>query len=591
VRYKNAPALAAALFVVGTSASIARPAAADDAPLNGNWKLVVLPFGDDEFAIFKLMSKEGKTTASVTDAQQMLGSPQVKAVEQQDGLITITLSGSGGSTVFKGRLAKDGPGAGKILGKLNFRGGTYPARLETTTDSKVGTLKQSPLVAKLEEALKESDPKSKIKKLEEAIQGNHGSPNSAMLYTELLNSAQEAGLEVEKVRVLVKRWTEEAKPYGDEWTKDVRLKALRAVASSKSLARVTVELAQEAEKVVSDVDAEAKVNVLGFLARAARESGMEELAEKSEARRAKLDQQLDLEYIKKVPPFKPAAFAGRKDKKADQVVLMELFTGAQCPPCVAADVAFDALFTTYKPIDFIGLQYHLHIPGPDPLTNTDSVARQKYYGSEVRGTPSTFFNGHSEAGGGGPMANAQEKYNEYRTIIDKSLETIKGAKIAVSATQAGGQIKIVASAEATENGVDKRVGSETSETNLKAKEKSKEERINPKRVLRLALTEESIHYAGSNRLRYHHHVVRALPGGADGTELKGGKAKTDVTLKLADVKLDLEKYLSDFTKTRPFPNPLPEIKLNKLSVVAFVQDDGDKSILHAVSVPVETATP
>ena len=105
------------------------------------------------------------------------------------------------------------------------------------------------------------------------------------------------------------------------------------------------------------------------------------------------------------------------------------------------------------------------------------------------------------------------------------------------------------------------------------------------------MTEESIHYAGSNRLRYHHHVVRALPGGADGTELKGGKAKTEVTLKLADVKLDLEKYLSDFTKTRPFPNPLPDIKLDKLSVVAFVQDDGDKSILHAVSVPVETATP
>src|SRR6202041_2984276 len=101
---------------------------------DGKVKLGVLPFGDDEFAIFKLMSKEGKTTASVTDAQQMLGSPQVKAVEQQDGLITITLSGSGGSTVFKGRLAKDGPGADRILGKLNFRGGTYPARLETTTD-------------------------------------------------------------------------------------------------------------------------------------------------------------------------------------------------------------------------------------------------------------------------------------------------------------------------------------------------------------------------------------------------------------------------------------------------------------------------
>ena len=313
MRYKNAPALAAALFVVGTSASIAPAASADDAPLSGNWKLVVLPFGDDEFAIFKLMAKEGKTTASVTDAQQMLGSPQVKAVEQQDGLITITLSGSGGSTVFKGRLAKEGPGAGKFLGTLKFRGGNYPARLETTKDSKVAKLSQSPLAAKLHELQSESDIKSKVNKLEEAIRDNHRGPNSSMLYTELLSSAQAAGLKVEKVTELVKRWIDEAKPYGDEWTNDIRLRALRAVASSKSFARLTVELAQEAERIVSDIDVEAKVDVLTLMAQAARESGMAELAEKSEALHAKLDQQLDLEYHKKSSTaFKPSAFAGRK---------------------------------------------------------------------------------------------------------------------------------------------------------------------------------------------------------------------------------------------------------------------------------------
>ena len=54
---------------------------------------------------------------------------------------------------------------------------------------------------------------------------------------------------------------------------------------------------------------------------------------------------------------------------------MEIFTGAECPPCVAADVGFDALLKSYKPTEFIGLQHHLHIPGPDPLTNADTVAR------------------------------------------------------------------------------------------------------------------------------------------------------------------------------------------------------------------------
>ena len=57
------------------------------------------------------------------------------------------------------------------------------------------------------------------------------------------------------------------------------------------------------------------------------------------------------------------------------------------------------------------------------------------------------------------------------------------------------------------------------------------------------------------------------------------------------MKSDIEKYLSESAKTKRFPNPLPEIKLDKLSVVAFVQDDGDKSVIHAVSVPVTPRTP
>ena len=76
---------------------------------------------------------------------------------------------------------------------------------------------------------------------------------------------------------------------------------------------------------------------------------------------------------------------------------MELFTGAQCPPCVAADVAFDALEMAYDPKDLILSQYHMHIPGPDPLTNPASIARWDFYREKypqnVGGTPTTMFNG------------------------------------------------------------------------------------------------------------------------------------------------------------------------------------------------------
>jgi hypothetical protein len=424
---------------------------------------------------------------------------------------------------------------------------------------------------KLQGLANETDPQAKVKKLEEIIKENHGSPNNHILYGELLSAAAEAKLEGKKVAELIKQWTEEARPYGDAWLTEIRFKALKAIGTTKEFGKEGVALAQELDRAVGDEAVEQKAMVVGLLAGAARHVGMEDLAKEAEARHAKLEAKLDEEYHKKVPPYKPTPYAGRKNPKANQVVVMELFTGAQCPPCVAADVGFDGLFTTYKPTEFIGLQYHLHIPGPDPLTNKDSIERQEYYGSAIQGTPSTFFNGKDEAGGGGPMGASENKYQEFRQIIDKILEATTNAKITLSATRSGDQIKILASANVNEGPKDK-------------KDKSKP-------VLRLALTEESIRYVGGNKLRYHHHVVRAFPGGTKGKALTDGTGKVELTLGLGEVKSTIESYLSDFAKTRSFPNPLPEIKLEDLAVVAFVQDDEDKSIIGAVSVPVKQVNP
>ena len=301
MRTKNALALASALFIIGTSMSIARPGRADDTPLTGDWKLVGLPFGNDDFAIFKLSPKDGKTTATVVDAQQMLRKPRVGAVEQKNESFTISLNGTGLVTSFKGRLAKDGPDAGKFLGTVNFGGSTYPARVERTEDSKVGPMKQSPMIAKLAELEKQSDPKSKIKLIEETIRGNHGHPNNAILYPELLGSAEAAGYKADKVKDVVRQWFEEARPYGDDWLNNVRFRAISAIASSKSLAKVTVELAQEADTAVSEADLDTKVTVLTFLGRAAKESGMEELAAAADARRIKIDRVLDESITRKSP--------------------------------------------------------------------------------------------------------------------------------------------------------------------------------------------------------------------------------------------------------------------------------------------------
>ena len=393
-----------------------------------------------------------------------------------------------------------------------------------------------------------------------------GHPMNAQAYALLLAAAEDAKLTPDEVRGHVERWVDEAKPYGPLWAGEVRANALKALQGKKAYAGLATELALAAEKALpADAPLDLRGNLANMLARSARLAGKDDVAAAAESRAREIDGKLDAEYHEKVPPFKPATFAGRKDAKGDRAVVMEIFTGAQCPPCVAADVGFDALLTTYKPTEFIGLQYHLHIPGPDPLTNPDSVDRQKYYGEEVGGTPSTFFNGRSAAGGGGGMANSEAKYDQFRNEIDPALETPKQAEIALTADRTGDEIKITA--KATAKGARK-----------------------PR--LRLVLVEKAVRYVGGNKLRFHHHVVRALPGGVDGKPLDDGKVTVTETVKLSDLRKSLASYLDAYPASgRAFPNPLPPIDLDGLSVVALVQDDADHAILQGVQVPVKDVNP
>ena len=272
----------------------------------------------------------------------------------------------------------------------------------------------------------------------------------------------------------------------------------------------------------------------------------------------KLETVIDAEYRKKVPPFQPEKYAGRKDKAADRVVVLEMFTGAECPPCVAADVAFDALTKSYPNAEVALLQYHLHIPGPDPLTNPDAIARFDYYGKKFTdafgGTPSCAFDGKPEAGGGGGMAAAQQKYTDFTEVLDKELETKATATIAGSAKLEGDAI------------------SGTVEVSVKEPSDTIK--------LRLVLIEDEIKYVGGNGLRFHHHVVRGMLGTVDGVAVKtlaGGKYEVKGNLK--DVREKLTKYLADYEGG--FPSVERPLDLKGLKLVALVQDDASGAILQA----------
>jgi hypothetical protein len=226
-----------------------------------------------------------------------------------------------------------------------------------------------------------------------------------------------------------------------------------------------------------------------------------------------------------------------------------------------------ALARSYKPADLILIQYHVHIPGPDPLTNEDTVERMSFYAKkdpkEVGGTPSTVFNGKPQSlKGGGPMANAPKKFDEYRDVIDPLLEQTTDVKVTGSARRDGDKLTIAAQADG-----DKDPGDQV--------------------VLRLILLEESVKYVGGNGLRVHHDVVRAFPNGLKGTAVKDGSAKAIIEVKLAEVRTSLSAYLDKYAADQPFPYEDRPMDLSHLKVVALVQDDASGEILNAAQFPVE----
>jgi hypothetical protein len=105
--------------------------------------------------------------------------------------------------------------------------------------------------------------------------------------------------------------------------------------------------------------------------------------------------------------------------------------------------------------------------------------------------------------------------------------------------------------------------------------------------LRVLVVEESIRYVGGNQMRFHHHVVRAMPGGADGVAIKDKTFKHTASTDLAQVRKDLTKYLDEYGQTRPFPKPDRPMDMKELKVIALVQNDKTKEIVQAVQIEVE----
>jgi thiol-disulfide isomerase/thioredoxin len=282
-----------------------------------------------------------------------------------------------------------------------------------------------------------------------------------------------------------------------------------------------------------------------------------------------LDAVLDSEYHKRFPNPVHAEAYKPTDKRTDRIVLGEVFTGSGCPPCVAADLAFDAAMERYGAKNLAVVMYHQHIPRPDPMSNPDTQARAKSHG--VGGVPTFVIDGKKTVGGGG-RDNTKNRYDLITKDIDTDLDSASEAHIRVDATLAGNAVKVAANLS-------------------EIKSESKDLKV------QILLVEKELRYTGENGVRFHPMVVRAMAGEkAEGYALDPTAARTfDANFDLDAVSKALKDHLDDYEskghrgESFKFTEKKFQINRNDLAVVVFVQDDKTKHVLQAAYVDLAPA--
>jgi hypothetical protein len=327
--------------------------------------------------------------------------------------------------------------------------------------------------------------------------------------------------------------------------------------------------------------------------------------------------EMDAKYATLYPaPFTPATPAAITGGHA---VLLELFTGSACPPCVGGDLAVEAFLKAYPRSELVVLAFDQHIPDPDPLANADSVARATLY--NINGTPMYAIDGKLQSSYGSSRDGAENLYKtlDKRVAIDaakpsgvdlkltasrkadgnvqaQALVTVGDAAALVEEPDPAPKPDDKAAADSAAKKTDKKADKKKSTTPAPAATTAAAAPAAPaapELVLNFALVEDDIRYSGENGLRFHRMVVRSLAKDADtGFPLEMGKTATlDTTFNPAEISKKLSAYLADYEKNNDrfgqieFLSKDTTIDPNHLAIVAWVQDSGTHRVLQAAYVP------
>jgi thiol-disulfide isomerase/thioredoxin len=312
------------------------------------------------------------------------------------------------------------------------------------------------------------------------------------------------------------------------------------------------------------------------------------------------------------PPFAP----GKPTIAGGHAVLLELFTGSACGPCVGGDLAVDGLLKAYPRSEIVALAFDQHIPEPDPLANPDSVARGEFY--DLTGTPTFVLDGKVEPIYGGDRDGSQELYEKLAKLVDTEAATSTGVQLKLSADASGGVIHaeavVTLPSEADvekaiqalapppdkkdERAKDAKAATTTTAATPAAATPAAAAVLDaaaaPKLIVNFALVEDDVRYSGENGIRFHRMVVRALAKPADsGLPVDPGGAVTlGASFEPAAISKSLTTYLDGYEQQNDrfgkikFLTKDMTMEPSHLFIAAWVQDSVTHRVLQSAIVPV-----
>jgi hypothetical protein len=533
----------------------------------GTWKLTLLQSGvETTLCLLRINGDEEHPAVEVADAPGF-ASNVAEDVHAEDGALRFRLNTDRDIFRVIARVPKDQTTRGPLIGSVRYSGSYVMLRLEPTNvqelELNTATV-ASPGGAELAKALAVADPRERLASVRDVLKRFPDQAVTPHVLLSLLDLQISGGAPPEELRSTADRLLVVVAPYGREIEVqfEAQLAAMLARKADKGRGELAVEYGRRAEKTLTPDDPpELAISIFKSLAGALRTLGKDSEAAEAGRRVGELNTRFDKDFAEKSVSFQPEPPAGRHGA-SNRVVLAELFTGTQCPPCAGADIAFDAAVRVYKPDQVVFLQYHEHIPGPDPLANPATANRLRYYESEVRGTPTFLLDGKVvQQAIGGNAERGQLSYSLLHAALDQAMEPPASARLSLSARREGDTIELSA-------------------------EVSDLQKPGGQIRLRFVLVENVARYAAPNGQRLHHHVVRDFPGSTAGFALLEKTSKQRATVNLSNLRNQLANYLANFESGLRIADDNRPLELRDFKAVAFIQDDLTKQVLQAAETDV-----